>query len=241
MAQFASDSFTGTDGTTLQVYNPAWTKHPSYSDNIVLDTNRARLFQTGASSAYYHSATPASADYSVSIDVYVKAYSPNLNLVGVIGRASTSVNTFYHAWHSISQGWQLFRFNSGTVTQLGTTISHTLTVGSTYNLKLDMVGDVIRLLVDSVEIISEVDTSPLLSAGKAGIRAYHNIPSEPTNTNGLHIDNFSADEAGGGTSYGFVNVSGSWKTVSGVHMNVGGTWKSGQLYSKVSGVWKPLS
>jgi len=42
-------------------------------------------------------------------------------------------------------------------------------------------------------------------------------------------------------TYGSLNVSGSWKTLSGLYANVGGTRKSGQLYSKVSGVWKPLS
>lgn len=41
--------------------------------------------------------------------------------------------------------------------------------------------------------------------------------------------------------HGFVKVSGSWKTLSGVYVNVAGTWKSGQFIPNVSGSWKPLS
>ncbi|SOD42354.1 hypothetical protein [Nitrosovibrio sp. Nv4] len=198
MAQFASDSFTGTTGDTLQVYSANWSRHPSYSNNVLIANNRCQLDPVGAaSSAYCHSATPATADYSVSIDIYVASYTATNNLVGVVGRASTSVNTFYHARHSIGAGWQMYRFVSGAATQLGSAVAATLTPGNTYNLKLDMSGSAIKLYVDSVATIEATDTG-ITSAGKAGIRAFNNAYGTAINAEQLHIDNFSADEAGGG-------------------------------------------
>lgn len=40
--------------------------------------------------------------------------------------------------------------------------------------------------------------------------------------------------------YGFVKVSGSWKTLSGTYVKVAGVWKQGTFSPKVSGSWKAL-
>lgn len=193
MAQFASDSFTGVDGTTLQVYSANWTRHPSYSGDTLITANRAQ-YRGAGSSAYYNSASPASADYSVSTDLYVASYAPVFNYTGVIGRASTSANTFYHARHGVGVGWELFRYVAGASTSLGNFFAE-LVAGNTYDLKLDMSGSTIKLLVNGVVTIEATDAG-ITAAGKAGFRVFNNAGT--TSSTALHLDNFSADEAGGG-------------------------------------------
>ncbi len=193
MAQFASDTFTGTDGTALQAYSADWTRHTSYSVNSVIIGNRAICLASGGS-AYWHSGSPASADYSVSCDIYVAEYSPSFSYAGVIGRSSTAANTFYHARHGVGAGWQLYRAVAGAFTLLGSAAGP-LTAGSTYALKLDMSGSTIKMFVDGVALATANDTQ-ITAAGKPGIRFSNN--SAILGTDGLHLDNFSADEAGAG-------------------------------------------
>lgn len=40
--------------------------------------------------------------------------------------------------------------------------------------------------------------------------------------------------------YGFIKVSGSWKTLSGTYVKVAGVWKDSHFSPKVSGAWKTL-
>lgn len=46
---------------------------------------------------------------------------------------------------------------------------------------------------------------------------------------------------GGTPGYGFIKVSGSWKTLSGTYIKVGGVWKEGRFSPNVSGSWKTLA
>lgn len=195
MAQFASDSFTGVDGTTLQAHSANWVEHPSSAGGDMLITANRLQQRVSGEGFYYHSASPSSADYSVSSDFYVVSYSPAFNASGVVGRVSTSANTFYHARHRISGGWELYKRLSGTFTLLGSQTISTPAVGGTYNIKLDMVGSTIRLLADGVELVSIADAS-ITAAGKSGLRISN--ASAQTTSEGFHFDNFSADEVGGG-------------------------------------------
>ena len=205
MAQFAADSFTGTTGNTLQTYSASWTRHPSYASNALIASGRARGPNDGSNTAYYHIGTPASADYSVSADIYVQTNT--FGKPAVFGRLSTSANTGYHARFWAGTGWQLYKVVAGAFTQLGSTVGQTLTAGNSYNLKLEMIGSAIKVYVDGVLTISVTDTA-ITAAGKAGISFRDAIASSDTTL--LHLDNFSADDIGGGgpTAY-FQDVSGS--------------------------------
>ena len=199
MAQFASASFTGTAGTELSDADSNWTKAPSSSaQNIIIsDAGRGRLDAVNAAaSIYYHSGTPASADYSVSSTLFAKQASGGDTYIGVTGRQSTSVNTHYLAWYGggITDAWQLYKVVAGAVTQLGSNSGQVLTDETGYAVKLEMIGTAIKLYKEgsSTPTISVTD-SAITAAGKAGIRGAQSTGSFG-DTFGLHIDDFSADD-----------------------------------------------
>lgn len=194
MAQFASGSFTGSNGTELSAHDAAWTRHTSYTANSVIAANRLRG-STAANSAYWHSGTPAGADYSVSADLFTKTTDGGDGGTGVIGRVDTSANTFYMARYAgvAIDGWQLFKAVAGVFTQLGSTTTQSLTDETAYNVKLEMIGTAIKLYKEGSgsATISSTDSS-ITAAGKAGLRFI--VDALVSDTTSLHIDNFSADD-----------------------------------------------
>jgi glycerophosphoryl diester phosphodiesterase len=197
MAQFASDTFTGADGTELSAYNPAWTNRlRNGAENCVLtDANRVR--GPNNNNEYYHSGTPASADYSVSADCYIASFVSTIS-ASVFARASTTVSYGYFATLYLGTGIRLYKQTSGGFSQLGT-YAYTFTAGTTYNLKLSVSGSspgsvVLKAYLDGAEVLSYTDSSsPHYAAGKAGIR-FANLGVTSNNTTHIHIDNFSADD-----------------------------------------------
>lgn len=199
MAQFASDAFTGTDGTELSVHDAAWSLAFSTNSNTAaLIGNRVRRVSTGSTSSiarYVHSGSPASADYSVSLTYRV--VTATNEFTGVTGRSSEVAETFYMARYINSSAlWQLYKFVTGTATLLGS-FSQTLTVDTDYVLTLRMIGTTISLEVDGVERVSVTD-SDISDAGKAGIRFAGAVNA--SDTTGYHFDNFSADDIGAAAS-----------------------------------------
>jgi hypothetical protein len=88
----------------------------------------------------------------------------------------------------------LWRVSAGGFTQLGSTVAQTLTNNQTYVLKLEMIGTAIKVYVDGSQIISVTD-SGITQVGKAGIRMFGS--TSQSDTVGIHIDNYSADDVGG--------------------------------------------
>lgn len=135
MAQFAVDTFTGTSGTELATYSANWVKasYSGSSDWVLSDANRARC--GGSNSTYYNTGTPASADYTVKVDVYIA--SDAAATPGVCGRLDTSAQTYYHARavrvNSTTLNWELYKRVVGTFTQLGSSVSQTITTGAATN------------------------------------------------------------------------------------------------------------
>lgn len=198
MAQFASDAFTGTDGTDLLTYSASWAKPTGATGNSRLASNRLR--QTNSTAAwYYHSGTPASADYSVNVDVYNPADGGSLTAVGPTARASSGALTAYHARVNASgPTLQLYKVSAGSFSLLGSTTSFTPpSTGASKNLKLDVSGTTIGLYWDGAASadISATD-SAISAAGSAGIRFANS--AVPNDTTGYQLDNFSADDPAGG-------------------------------------------
>jgi hypothetical protein len=185
-----SDTFTDTAGVLLQSHGTTWTRHAS-SDSDAAITNEDRVRRNGTGAAlYYASGVPATADYSVQADIHVK--SAAWDGAAVIGRASTTANTYYRAgFFGPGPSWELYKVVNGTSTLLGSD-ADTLSAGSTHTVKLEMLGSRIRLLVNGVERIAVTDTS-ITAAGRAGLRmGYLGATSVPTDTSGLHLDNVTA-------------------------------------------------
>lgn len=210
MAQFASDTFTDTAGTGLNTHDANWTLHTSYSTGgcVITDANRVRR-STSNNTLFWHAGTPASADYEVSGDLFAKETDGGASSAGVVGRVDTAANTCYH-WRyggGTTDGWQLFKFVGGTATQLGSTSSQSLTDETAYAHKLRMVGTTIEgYKQGSGSPTVSVTDSAISAAGKAGMRW---VGTGELNTTGLHIDNFSADDVGGG-AYSMAAATGTF-------------------------------
>jgi concanavalin A-like lectin/glucanase superfamily protein len=191
----SSDSFTGTAGTDLGSHTSdngaGWTRWVVDTPTAVL-TSGNRLTRNGVGGiSYLTSVVPNTADYQVSADVYVASLITD-DAAGVVGRFDTTNTnaTRYMARYNVTKGWwELRKDVNGAGSSLGTWTA-TLTVGQTYNVALDMKGTTIRMLVDGVVRASVTDTS-ISGVGAAGIRlGSGNTGASPTDTTGLHLDNF---------------------------------------------------
>ncbi|HYY97056.1 MAG TPA: hypothetical protein VE642_00610, partial [Pyrinomonadaceae bacterium] len=116
---FVNDSFTGASGTYLSSHTgetgASWTQHPSYSSNRIYLSNANRAYGD-ASSLYYASGTPATADYDVQAELTMVSADCT---AGVAGRVSTSGDTYYRATYQPGNGeFYLERVSGGTVTTL---------------------------------------------------------------------------------------------------------------------------
>jgi hypothetical protein len=194
---FASDTFTDTATTSLASHTPtsggSWTKHANSTagNAVISNANRVRNPTAGGQwNIYYHSATPAAADYDVSATVVMKSDN-NVSAAGPMGRIDTSETRGYlFVYNTSANGWRLFKVVSGTFTQLGSTYSQTLTVDVEYVAKLEMVGTAIKGYVDGVQRISVTDSS-VTATGKAGLW----LEDTASDSVGLSLDTWEAEDA----------------------------------------------
>jgi hypothetical protein len=198
-----SDTFGGTAGALISSRSgetgATWTQFGTSQTNAVLtDANRVRRSGTGLS-LYSASGTPASADYAVGADIHVKSNLAQ-DAVSVLGRVGPTSENFYMArW--TAGAWEMHKFVNGTATLLQR-VTQTLTVGQTYRLKLKMVGTSLSMWANGAQVGTTVTDGSHTAAGKAGVRlGIPNASPAPTNTTGLHMDNFFvaplADDAEG--------------------------------------------
>lgn len=185
---FVSDTFTDSDGTSVTSHTgetgATWTNHPSYTNGAKIQNNRAH--GNGEYRVLYASGAPASADYDV--EAVVRKVT-GLNHGGIIGRCSTSTNTYYAAvWENAGPWWRLYKLVSGTSTSLGT-YSDNPAEGTDRTVKLQMRGTAIKVFVDGTERISVTD-SAISDAGRAGIRLLYGSA-----TTGYHVDSITATDA----------------------------------------------
>lgn len=200
---FASDNFNGTTGFTqdLATWNSAWSKQTGYTQTgyIGADGQYAAHTGTGGYAVYQHSASPASADYSVFASIFRKAGTPAASgpQMGVCGRMQSGAGTFYAViYEHGSTRYSLYRFDATVATLLGTRWTHTLTT-TPETVELRMSGNDISVYVDSTLRIGPVtDGSPITTAGKAGLILFDMRQTGVNDTGGL--DDWSAVDAGGG-------------------------------------------
>jgi glycerophosphoryl diester phosphodiesterase len=210
VAQFASDSFTGTAGAEI---SSSWTKRAVAAQKLILTAaGRARSDGPNPIEYYWNAGNPATADYSVSADVYIASTDSGVS-AAVFARAATTATGGYFAALFAGTGLRLYKQNgAGSFSQLGSTVAVTLVAGTTRNIKIGVSGSAtttIKGYVDGSLLITQTDSSsPHTSAGKAGIRLY-DIVSGQSDSKYLHFDNFSADDPVTGPTTYYQNVSGS--------------------------------
>lgn len=190
---FLNDTFTDVGGTLLSAHTgeagATWTKHSAASSNAQIAGNRARVTSGGnAVGLYYASGTPATAEYDVQALVYRASSSGTFS--GIAGRIDTASNTLYLARYN-GTDWQLLKIVAGTVTTLAT-FAQALTVGQTYDVKLEIRDALKKVFVDGVEVISSTDNA-ITAAGRAGVRLADTTASDTT---GTQIESITASDPG---------------------------------------------
>lgn len=182
---FVVDTFSG--GTiTLASHTPdvggAWTHMVAGSlagtaDVGALNNVRAHNALPDEAAFYYNAATPLSADYNVSMQIYV-ASAGVFSSPEICGRMLNSLTvsggTYYGAYYNPNTGkWVLEKAIGGSPTTLGT-FTQVLNVGQTYGMKLVMVGNQISLMIDNVIVIGPVTDSSISAANFAGLQFFNN-------------------------------------------------------------------
>lgn len=196
MGIFASDQFTGTADTAITGRTPdvggAWTQPTGFTQELLIsNANRLRQGGNGGSSTrvYYANTAPGTPDYDVVSDV-IQISSTN-RILGPAGRIQAADGQCYAALYSTTSGTiALVLFASTTSNSTLASYTTTLSLNTTYSLKLEMRGSAIKVYLDGVQIIS-VTNSTVASAGFAGV-ASTNTSNSGSNTNGTHLDNWVA-------------------------------------------------
>jgi hypothetical protein len=196
----STDTLTDTDGTNLVDHTGegsiVWAAQPGSGSAGRFKIQDNRAYQDPGvgptdDAFAYASVVPASADYSVTLPVYV--VSAANNLLGPAVRMATGAKTSYFVvYNKFVNRWELYKYVAGTATALGN-YSQALSTTTEYAAKLDATGTSIKFYVDGVERISATD-SAISDAGRGGI-AGNTAASSST---GMHASSWTLEDAGGG-------------------------------------------
>lgn len=184
MATFVSDTFTASNGTNVTSRSgeigATWSSG-SPAGTFLIQNNRA--YATGVGNIYA-SGTPATAEYTVECDYYIASATGS---GGPAGRIVPGANTYYYVYYDSAAGhWLLVRIVSGSITTLSQWVSP-VTLGQTYNVKLQLLDATKKVFIDGVERISHTDNT-ITGAGRAGMRS----GSANSSTTAKHMTNFLA-------------------------------------------------
>jgi hypothetical protein len=191
---YAQDSFTDVAATNLTSHTAEvggqWANNSvSSQQHAISDAGRARLAgNTGTGIAHLPASPPADAETVAKL-----RYLTNVGSVyGITGRYSTTTDTGYVLRRVVSsQQWQLARLNAGSLTSLGTAaVGVPLVADTNYEVILRYVGASITALVGGAVVIGPVtDATPILTAGKGGMRSSAS-GGTVGDTVGMHFDDF---------------------------------------------------
>lgn len=150
MALFVNDTFTDTNGTALSSHTgelgATWT---ALTGNALTPTIQGNALDPGtgstANALWYASGTAPSADYSATAIVVAGGNTSQVAGPGV--RLSTSAQTGYFGF-LFGEGFAIYKYVSGTLTQIGSTIGSGLGGATTeYTVKIAATGTTIELTV----------------------------------------------------------------------------------------------
>ena len=170
-----------------------WTRRTGDTITAVL-SNAGRLRKSTVSGGvgYYSNEVLTGADYLVEADITVKSLA---GTAGVLGRGDINgagTGTYYYArYDPVAQGgqFQLIKNVNGNAAFINS-YNQVLTVGSTYTLGLDMKGSFIRVFVNDV-LRMTINDGSITAAGSRRRSGEPNDAATPSDTAGLHLDNFN--------------------------------------------------
>jgi hypothetical protein len=190
VSNFAFDTFSGeTSSVDLDTHTgelgTPWVNHPhaNYTGAMEAGTH-GHAYSAAGGAAYYITATPPNADYSVEADFICLTTTAN---VALTGRMHITDDTMYIIrWNN--NVWELRRIITGTQTTIGSTTNQLLTASTTKKVRLQMVGTSISVYINDILEIGPITDGNITAVGKAGIR----MLTGASPTTGVHIDNFRA-------------------------------------------------
>ena len=186
---FVTDTFTETSDTAIAAHVPdsggTITQHPNFANGgtVIAAEDRARGNSTTASSYWYYSATPASADYTVEGTGRVTA-ADSTSLPGIASRMSTTATTWLSLHISaVDNTLFLLEVNNGSISEQ-VTYATSFSLNTDYVLKLEVIGTGTNGAKGYLNGILRTQLTPnvVTAAGKAGVRLRQNG----------RIDNYSA-------------------------------------------------
>lgn len=189
MPQILNETFDGVAGTLLQDYNPNWVMVTGVTGTVTISSTGTRARMTSGTNTTYYRADviPPTADYAVTGELYVSTTAAGN--AGICGRMLSTTATMYQVRIITGTGYQLYKLVGGSSTLLGTS-PKTFVAGTTYTLRMELLGSNIRILADGVEILNVTDTA-ITGAGYIGIR------SVTTTSGQVQWDTLTAETFGG--------------------------------------------
>ncbi len=202
---FAADSFTGPADTDFTGHvadvGGVWTNLAGGTSHVFFSNNNRFRGDGQGRSLNYVAVAPPSADYAVEADLYVASNLAG-DKAGVVGRLDTSNKDAYVARYEVANtSWDIIKYDDTNKTnpiRVATLTGQTLTVGSTYRVRLEVSGSastVLKLYVNGVQKLTYTDSSsPYTAAGNVGILDgdYNQGNIGKDDTHGMHFDNFDA-------------------------------------------------
>lgn len=196
----AQDTFSnGTAGalvTDRSGEQATWNKHPSYTSVLRLSSaSRAYLASTNSHGAAFLSESTG-ADYRVRARLrWLSAASAGIYDGGIAARMSPTADTMYLAWWQTATqpGLHLYRGVAGVFSDLTSVSLPEPTIGTDYDLELQVQGSRITAIVSgggSASTIAATDSGVTL-AGRGGLRAF-NFAAGGASV-GLHMSNVLVD------------------------------------------------
>jgi len=183
------DFLDGADGAALVSRMPdvglGWERQTGYAPTLDAQFANGRLFGPATNAVYRNLTAPASADYSVEIEMV--CLDTSAADVGVIGRASPRLNTFYWAHYSrAGAAFELSKTVAGVTTLLGSSSADAFLAGTVRKLSLTMIGSAISVQVDGATRIAVTDTE-VTKPGFGGVR----FGVAGSSTGGVHLSGFT--------------------------------------------------
>src|SRR5258708_2250421 len=160
---FVQDSFTGTNGTTLQAHTPntgaAWTR--ILGNNLNIQTNALRATATNAGDIYTNGTTAPAADYVVGMSVTFTNANAN-NYINLIGRSHVTAQNAYLAQLQANGAMIVWPVTAGTIGAAIINTTVTITLNVQHMFILQMIGNQISVFYDGTQ------TGPVTNNAVAG-------------------------------------------------------------------------
>lgn len=216
MAQFVNESFTGTPGENLTLYN-GWAKVPGAAGDAFITSGGDHVRFSGATLYYLGDFPAPGADYSATVDIDITSTTSGPG-VGVALRLMSTAQTYYLVRLLSGTGIQMYRVVNGASSLMGSA-PYTVVAGARLSLRGEVSGTTINAYLDgaTVPAITATDAQ-ITAAGYVGLRAINA-------TTQIQPDNLiaSTPEAAGIDGALSSSLSGASITASGIQHATGAT------------------